>query len=49
MFSIIRFTTNNIPPNPDPEPDLTANPVIEDIPNLPVHYALEIPPKISSE
>jgi hypothetical protein len=50
MFNIIRFTTNNIPPNPDPEPepDLAAIPAMEDIPNLPVHYALEMPPKISS-
>ena len=44
MFSVFRFTTNNVPPSPTPTP----NSVIENIPNLPVHYALEIPPKISS-
>ena len=52
MFSIIRFTSNNIPPTPtptpDPEPDSDMIPAIEDIPNLPVHYALEMPRKISS-
>ena len=53
MFSVVHFTNNGVPLKPTPPltPLDSSEPVekrVADIPNLPVHYALEMPRNASS-